>query len=90
MTNHPNRGKNPNVAGRTPRPEEVSAARVARGLTQAAAAKVVHCALQTWQRWEQGDRRMHPAMWELFLRKTHVRPTAAPESPPEEEPPEGG
>jgi len=70
MTNHPNRGNNPNRPGRTPRPHEVIAARAARGLTQAASAQIVHCSLNSWQKWEAGERRMHPAMWELYLRKT--------------------
>ena len=24
------------------------------------------CTLRGWQQWEAGDRRMHPAFWELF------------------------
>jgi DNA-binding transcriptional regulator YiaG len=76
MTNHPNRGKNPNTPGRTPRPHEVKEARIARGLTQQAAARLVHCSLNSWQKWEAGERRCHPAMWELFLRKTKALPVA--------------
>ena len=91
MTNHPNRGKDPLTPGRTPRPHEVKEARAARGLTQEASAKVVHCGLTTWQKWEQGERRMHPAMWELYLSKTTVLPVETPKPPPEEEtPPDGG
>jgi len=31
---------------------------------------LVHVALRTWQQWEAGDRRMHPAFWELFRIKS--------------------
>jgi DNA-binding transcriptional regulator YiaG len=50
-----------------PSPLEISAARAAAGLTQTEAAGVVYVELRTWQRWESGDRDMHPAMFELFM-----------------------
>lgn len=53
-----------------PDPAEILAARRAAGLTQTAAAALVHSALRTWQQWEAGDRRMHPGLWELFRLKT--------------------
>lgn len=53
-----------------PTPEQVRAARAAAGLTQTAAAAVVHSTLSGWQRWEQGERKMHPGLWELFQIKT--------------------
>jgi len=53
-----------------PDPAEILAARRAAGLTQTAAAALVHSALRTWQQWEAGDRRMHPGLWELFRFKT--------------------
>lgn len=53
-----------------PDPAEILAARRAAGLTQTAAAALVHSALRTWQQWEAGDRRMHPGLWELFILKT--------------------
>lgn len=31
---------------------------------------MIHCGLRAWQKWEAGDRKMHPAMWELFQMKT--------------------
>lgn len=68
MTNHPNRGKK--VQGSNPMPEEVRAARETSSLTQTAAAVLVHTSLRAWQQWEAGDRRMHPAIWELFRIKT--------------------
>ena len=55
---------------RNPLPIEIRAAREAAGLSQTIAAKVVHCGLRTWQQWEAGDRKMHPAFWELFCLKT--------------------
>ena len=39
-------------------------------MTQAQAAALVHSTLRAWQRYEYGERRMHPALWELFLLKT--------------------
>lgn len=69
MSNHPNRGlKGPSS---NPSPEDIKAAREAiAGLTQTAAADLVHSTCRAWQQWEAGDRRMHPAMWELFKIKT--------------------
>lgn len=66
MPPHNNRSKlNPSPA-RNPKSEEVLAARVAAGLTQAQAAAVVYVTLNGWQRWEYGERPMHPAFWALF------------------------
>jgi len=31
---------------------------------------------RTWQQWEAGDRRMHPALFELFLIKTENATTS--------------
>lgn len=53
----------------SPAPEEIRAARTAAGLSQSAAAELVHSKLRTWQQWEAGDRKMHPALWELFRLK---------------------
>ncbi len=44
--------------------------RINAALTQRQAAEIVHAGLRTWQQWEGGDRRMHPALFELFLLKT--------------------
>lgn len=57
----------------TPAPETIRAAREAAGLTQAAAAALVHAGLRSWSHWENGDRRMPAATWELFLIKTRHR-----------------
>lgn len=61
---HPNRsGAGPS---RNPTPEEIRAARDALGLSQRAAAELIHGTERAWQDWEQGLRRMHPGLWELF------------------------
>lgn len=64
MANHPNRG--PKGPSSNPDPAEIRAAREAAELSQAAAGALVHTTVRTWQQWEAGDRRMHPAFWELF------------------------
>lgn len=71
MSNHPNRGeKGPES---NPTPAEVRAAREAAGLSQTAAGALVHTTCRTWQQWEAGDRRMHPAFWELFQMKSGAK-----------------
>lgn len=70
MSNHPNRGRRVTPAA-NPRPESIRAAREAAGLSQTAAASLIHSTLRTWQDWEAGIARMHPAFWELFLSKTN-------------------
>ena len=54
----------------SPAPEEIRAARDAAGLSQTAAAELVHSKLRTWQQWEAGDRAMPPGLFELFMLKT--------------------
>jgi DNA-binding transcriptional regulator YiaG len=82
MVTHPNRGNDPYRPGRTPRPAEILAARAAASLTQTEAAKLVHSALISWQQWEAGTRRMHPATWELFWRKVGKAKRPAVEAAP--------
>lgn len=53
-------------AARHPEPGDIVRAREIAGLTQAAAAALLHTAGRVWRHWENGDRRMHPAFWELF------------------------
>lgn len=53
-----------------PIPQEIVAARNDAGLTQTEAGRLVHTTCRTWQQWEAGDRKMHPAFWELFSLKT--------------------
>ena len=68
MTNHPNRGQSGPAS--TPTPAAIRAAREAAGLSQTAAAALIHSSLGAWQKWEAGERRMHPAFFELFLIKS--------------------
>ncbi|EBW2268526.1 XRE family transcriptional regulator [Salmonella enterica] len=49
-----------------PDPAEILAKRKEARLTQTEAGKLVYSACRTWQQWEQGKRKMHPAIWELF------------------------
>jgi putative transcriptional regulator len=53
----------------SPTPVAVRTAREAAGLSQTAAGALLHTTCRTWQQWEAGDRRMHPAFWELFTLK---------------------
>lgn len=65
MSNHPNRGR-VGTAARNPAPDEVRSTREAAGLSQTAAAELIYSTLRTWQDWEAGKARMHPAFFELF------------------------
>ena len=69
MSNHPNRSRARSPAS-NPDKEGISASRISAGLTQTQAAAVIYCSLRAWQQWESGERRMHPAFFELFLKKT--------------------
>ncbi|EIK1334790.1 helix-turn-helix domain-containing protein [Salmonella enterica] len=53
-----------------PDPHEIRRARLSADLTQAAAAGLVYSSLNAWSQWERGERKMHPAIWELFLIKS--------------------
>lgn len=66
--NHPNRG--PQGPQSNPEPADIRAVRESAGLSQTQAAALIHASLGAWQKWEQGDRRMHPAFFELFRIKT--------------------
>lgn len=68
MTSHPNRSRRRRPAA-TPTPEQIRAARESAGLTQSQASALVHAGLRAWQKWEAGERRMHPAFWDLFRRR---------------------
>lgn len=54
-------------------PAEIKAARIAAGLTQLQAAARIHCGETTWQAWELGRSKMHPAFWELFKLKAKAK-----------------
>lgn len=53
-----------------PTPGEIRDARLSADLTQATAAKLVYSSLNAWSQWERGERKMHPAIWELFQIKS--------------------
>lgn len=55
--------------GMTMKKETLKKLRESRGLTQNAAAGLVHSSLRAWQQWESGERKIHPAIAELFLIK---------------------
>lgn len=57
----------------SPLPDEIIALRKEAGLSQTDAGALVYSALRTWQQWESGERKMHPAMWELFRIKLAMR-----------------
>ena len=54
-------------------PEEIKEARFRAGLTLREAADLVRVNIRTWQKWEAGERSMHPAFWELFTLKCAAR-----------------
>ena len=68
MSNHPNRGLK-NAPGANPKPQQIIDARLAAGLTQTEAAALIYSTWRTWQDWEAGIARMHPAFWELWRLK---------------------
>ena len=72
MGNHQNHSRSANPAS-NPNPYEIIGMRTNARLTQKQAADIVFSGLRTWQQWEAGDRRMHPAIWELFLIKTNQK-----------------
>ncbi|MEI2770756.1 MAG: helix-turn-helix domain-containing protein [Candidatus Competibacter sp.] len=76
MTNHPNRGRRITPAA-NPSPDTIRAAREAAGLTQTQAGAVVYSSMRAWQQWESGERRLHPAIWELFRLKAKPKPKKA-------------
>lgn len=61
----------------TPEPAEVRAIREriqqreSMGITSAQdrCAEMLHTSRRAWQQWERGDRKMHPAFWELISTK---------------------
>jgi len=61
--NHANRSKKSHGDESNPRAEELVAFREKYNLTQTEAAKLAMSTMRTWQLWETGERRMHPAIW---------------------------
>jgi DNA-binding transcriptional regulator YiaG len=64
MGNHPNRGAA--SACSNPPPAQIKAAREKFHLSRNDAADLVLSSVRSWEKWENGERRMHPAIWELF------------------------
>lgn len=64
--------KNSMDKNKNPLPSAIKEIRSEIGISQTAAAALVHTTCRTWQQWEAGDRRMHPAFWELFKIKTNL------------------
>lgn len=62
--------KSVKMFGEAPSPQDIRDQREFAGLTQTHAAQLVHSSLRAWQAWEAGERKMHPAIWELFWGKT--------------------
>ena len=67
-----------------PAPEAIRDWRRAAGLSARQAGALVCTTGRVWQQWEAGDRRMHPAFWELARIKatpsygTNAPPPAGP------------
>ena len=59
----------------SPTPEQIRKARDTAGLSSAQAGALLHTTGRVFQQWAAGDRRMHPAFWELFQIKLRQRPT---------------
>jgi len=51
---------------KSPSSESIRRARLSAGLTQKEAGALCFSALRSWQDWEYGKRRMHPAIWHAF------------------------
>lgn len=64
------RNQNGKMKIKNPEPDQIRAARLSAELTQESAAKLVYSSLNAWSQWERGERKMHPAIWELFQIKT--------------------
>lgn len=73
---HAGRSRRPDAPDRSPQWHEVQAARLAAGLTPAAAARAVFTTTASWERWEANPasttdaRRMPAASWWLFRLRT--------------------
>lgn len=65
MSNHPNRSKSNRSTSSKPTPAEIRTLRESHGLTAEQAGALVHANAQQWERWERGEKPMHPAIFEL-------------------------
>ena len=55
--------------GNVPDPDQILKARETFGFTQLQCANLIHRTLRNWQQFERGERKMDPALWELFCIK---------------------
>jgi DNA-binding transcriptional regulator YiaG len=55
---------------KSPAPSAVKQLRLAKNLTSAEAAAMVHVKVRAWQLYESGDSKMKAGLWELFQLKT--------------------
>jgi DNA-binding transcriptional regulator YiaG len=70
---HPNRStRTTDDPRRNPTPEQIREAREAAGLSQTEAALLVYANVARWISWETGERRCHPAFFELFCMKSRA------------------
>jgi len=56
-----------------PTPQQIKQARIDAGLTQSAAAALIHQTVRAWQQYEAGDREISLTAWDLFLIKTSIK-----------------
>lgn len=66
MRTRSSRPQRKDAPGRNPTPDEIRRHREAASLTQREAAALVYGTLRSWEDWEGGRRRMHPAIWAWF------------------------
>jgi DNA-binding transcriptional regulator YiaG len=52
-----------------PHPDEIRAARTAAGLSRADAAVLIYRSKRGWEKFESGERKMDPVLWESWLLK---------------------
>lgn len=67
-----------------PDPQTIRECRQAHGLTQEQAAELVWSTLRTWQNWEAGINKMHPAIWWAWKEKARRRYPIPDNHPPGE------
>jgi DNA-binding transcriptional regulator YiaG len=58
-----------NYSTQPPTANQIREARLQAGMTLNSASQLLYVHIDTWSKWESGARAMHPAFWELFMRK---------------------